>query len=390
MDWIGVASAPIKVMHVVPDLGPGGAGLGVQELARLLARSGQAEVRLCVLGHKQSRQDTDDACGVTYLGIANPTASLTALRQCVRRLSELVHREAVDIVHSHLLPADLVSAFAVAGARNILHTAHVRDTRTWLSSKQPRHIVKKWMFRVAFSMARTQFIAVSKDAAMFAARHFGIPAGRMRIVLNGIDAAPFAEFHARRRDWRSRSVVIGATGRLVPEKDHATLIAATARALRARHDVRLEIAGTGSRQANLIALAEAEGMGDRLVMRGHVSDMPDFYSGLDIFVLPSHSSEGLPRVLLEAMAAGLPVIATRTEGVGDVVVDGQNGLTVQKQNPDAMAAAMMRLIEDRELAQHLGENGRRRVLEHFTAERVAGDVARHYRWLIDHDGAAVA
>ncbi len=124
------------------------------------------------------------------------------------------------------------------------------------------------------------------------------------------------------------------------------------------------IIGGGRREAEMRQLAQELGLAGRVHFLGQRPDIPDLLGALDIFVLPSHS-EGVSLALLEAMAAGLPVIATAVGGLPEVVTDGVNGLLIPPQDPEALAQALARLLDDPALAKKLGENARRHVEEKF-------------------------
>ena len=117
----------------------------------------------------------------------------------------------------------------------------------------------------------------------------------------------------------------------------------------------MRLAGTGPLQDEVMEHAKRLGVSDHVEFCGHVTDVPSFLAGLDMFVLPSVSSEGLPLAVLEAMAMGLPIVATRIAGIPEVVEDGTNGFLVPPQAPAALADALQRCCEDVALRRRLGE-----------------------------------
>jgi glycosyltransferase involved in cell wall biosynthesis len=369
----------ITALHVVPDLAPGGAALGVCELVRRLARAHGVNASLCVLGTPVPTASVSSGIAVRYLCAPPPLSGPAALARCVAGLRTVIGEVAPGIVHSHLLPADLASALAVIGS-GAVHVAHVRDTRPWLVSRRPASVLKRLLLRTAIRLADTRFLAVSSDAAAHAMTHLGIAPSRMRVVLNGIDTTRLAAIERPRAP--SGTIVLGAAGRLVAEKGHDILIRAAGLLVRRGFDLRVEIAGSGSRLQPLIEIARREGLESRVTFHGQIGDMAAFYAGLDVFVLPSIESEGLSRALLEAMASGVPVVSTRSEGVGDVVLHRVNGLLVERSNPSDMAGAIGELIENRQLTEQLARAGRREVLDRFHADRVALDVRDIYRELL--------
>jgi glycosyltransferase involved in cell wall biosynthesis len=155
-------------------------------------------------------------------------------------------------------------------------------------------------------------------------------------------------------------------GRLSPEKDVATLLRATAIVVRREPSFRLLIAGDGPCAAELRDLAGALGVRGRVEFLGEVRDVPGLLRRAGVFVLPS-LSEGLALTVLEAMACGLPVVATKVGGTSEAVLEGETGLLVPAGDPRALADALLRVCRDATLARTLGAAGRARAHQHFDA-----------------------
>jgi glycosyltransferase involved in cell wall biosynthesis len=174
--------------------------------------------------------------------------------------------------------------------------------------------------------------------------------------------------------------VILAVGRLSREKGHADLVRALGR-LRASEpaiDFRLLVVGDGPEREAVETEARAQGVADRLIFAGHVSDVRPFYALADVLALPSHS-EGSPNVLLEAMAVGLPVAATSVGGVPEIVSDEESALLVAPHDAAALGAALARLLKDEELARRLAANARSLVAAHYTPDAYARSLIELYR-----------
>ena len=154
-------------------------------------------------------------------------------------------------------------------------------------------------------------------------------------------------------------------GRLAYPKDFVTLLAALARL---DADYRLSLVGDGPDAAEVAAALEAQGLSDRVELLGARENVSELLARADLFVLSSRS-EGFPVSILEAMAAGLPVVATDVGGVAEAVLDGETGILVPPADPEALAAALERLVDDVELRHHLGAAGRARALRLFDAPR---------------------
>jgi glycosyltransferase involved in cell wall biosynthesis len=179
--------------------------------------------------------------------------------------------------------------------------------------------------------------------------------------------------------------VVGMVARVAPAKDFATLARAAARVFAVRPDVRFLVVGDHSsaesyreHYALVRQMLCAEGVSDRFIFTGHRGDVARLVGALDAFVLSTHT-EGLPLVILEAMAQGKPVVATAVGGVPEVVADGETGLLHPPGDDARQAAHLLSLLGDEALAARLGVAGRRRVETDFTPERCAAEMARLYR-----------
>jgi glycosyltransferase involved in cell wall biosynthesis len=158
----------------------------------------------------------------------------------------------------------------------------------------------------------------------------------------------------------------------------------------ARHSAfRLLIAGDGGNRSELAALAESLSLGNRIEFLGDVSDVPALLRRASMFVLPS-LTEGLPLTVLEAMATGLPVIATRVGGTPEVVDDGTTGLLVDPREPEQMARAMMRIFECPELGRRLGDAAHLRVAEHFDVREMVSRYESLYEEVLGANRRAAA
>jgi len=163
-------------------------------------------------------------------------------------------------------------------------------------------------------------------------------------------------------------------------KGHKELLEAMA-GLKERYPVQALIVGGGRREDEIKVLAAGLGLAAQAHFLGQRQDVPDLLQAMDIFVLPSYS-EGVSLALLEAMAAGLPVIATAVGGTPEVVTDGVTGLLIPPRDAAALAGALERLLGDPAGARQLGENARRHVREHFSLERLGREINEIYQELV--------
>jgi glycosyltransferase involved in cell wall biosynthesis len=198
----------------------------------------------------------------------------------------------------------------------------------------------------------------------------GVKPRRCRLLENGIDTAEFTRRRSvadAKRDlgWPAERLLIGAVGRLSAEKGFDLLIRATAELLRTGLDAGLVIAGAGGQQAELQRLSSELGCDDRVRLLGYRQDPRDLYEALDLFALSS-LREGLPNVVLEALAMQVPVVATRVAGVPRLIRDGENGLLVEPGSVEQLTAGLRRGLGDPGLRQRLSTAGRRTVEEGYS------------------------
>ena len=228
-----------------------------------------------------------------------------------------------------------------------------------------------------------RIIAVGEDVRRALIDNEGFPPGRVEVVYNGVDTGAFAE-SARHREAVRREIGVGAgdfvlmqVARLDPIKDHATAVRAVGRAAERRGDVRLVIVGEGAEAGPIDDLIRGLGLGDHVLRLGVRSDVARLLGAADAVLLTSRS-EGIPLTLIEGMAAGLPVVATRVGGVPEVVAEGETGLLAPAGDADALAAHILRLADDRDLRERLGRAGRERARTSFDEGRMIAAYDRIY------------
>jgi glycosyltransferase involved in cell wall biosynthesis len=202
----------------------------------------------------------------------------------------------------------------------------------------------------------------------------GMSEERVYAVPNCIDPSPFLDDddrQAARADLglADEEVAVGTMAHFTPRKAHSDLLEAAALVAPQAPHVRWLWAGEGPLEARMRARARGLGLADRVCFLGYRSDAPRLHRAFDILALPS-LAEGLPLVVLEAMASARPCVVTNVSGNPEIVADGATGLLVPPRCPSAMGEALLALARDPDLRARMGEAGRRRVLERFTMERM--------------------
>jgi L-malate glycosyltransferase len=303
----------------------------------------------------------------------------------VRRLVGHFARHQVDILHTHNFKDNILGILSTlprGGCRRV-RTVHGRgEPFTGLAAWKMRlyrdvdHLFTRWLV--------DRIVAVSVDLENHLARSFG--AQRVMCIHNGIDCdqvqvtKPPTELR-QSLNLRAEDFVIGTMGRLVPVKGLETFLKA-ARIIRGRNkNAKFVIAGDGPLKRALQALASRYGLEQDVLFLGHRDDSYDVLAMVDLLVLPS-LSEGIPMVLLEALALARPVVASRVGGVPEVIADRVTGWLVTAGSEGELAEACMVLMDDHDLAERFGLAGRQRVRERFSVRYMAEQVADVYRSLL--------
>lgn len=286
----------------------------------------------------------------------------------VREVQRLCRAADADIVHIETPVTGGVPRLALGarlgGATSVIVTYQlVQTARLPLRSRIINRLAHRLLVR--------HTIAVSEGVAESLVTNAGLPRNSIEVIHNA--AAPYEEGEAGPPipDRSGREVWIGYFGRLAQEKGVDRLLDALSLLRQRCPDARAILVGGGYLRDELEAQATALDLDAIACFAGHRTDAREIMRRVDIVVLPS-LFEGLPLVLVEAMEAKRPVVATRIPGTSEVVADGVSGLLVPPGDPVALAEALARLIEDAELRDRMGENGFARFLEHFDAQRMIG------------------
>ncbi len=292
---------------------------------------------------------------------------------CGRKLAMLVRDENYALIHAHT-PRSLMVGMRAARLARVPLVYHVHSPAGRDSTRRVRNQINMWLERRAGHRA-ARLIAVSPSVRRYMIEQ-GFRASQVVCVPNGvpgIDAAP------RRRAPKSWTLGMAALFR--PRKGIETLLEALAAVRLAGGDVRLRAIGpfeTPEYEAEIRSHVERLGLEDAIDWTGFVTDIAAELARIDALVLPSLFGEGLPMVVLEAMAAAVPVIATSVEGVPEAVVSGENGLLVEPGDPAALAAAIESLVQAKHDYAELSRNAQRLHAELFSAEIMARNVADVY------------
>ena len=329
----------------------------------------------CVLLHPSVQTTSPLVEGARSLGVEHCNSETLVSFSGLARLPRLIRqlrRIRPTVVHVHLT-TPLACRFALIAAACARVPAVVATAHLYIDVSSKRVVAQQRVLATVVD----RYIAVSKHMGARLRDRLGVPANKIRTVPNGVQLERFER--RSRNGLRDRLTggadvpVILTVARLHVQKGISFLLDAA----REVPDALFAIAGDGPQRAALEQEVRARGLSERVRFLGFRNDIPDLLANSDVLVLPS-LYEGMPVSVLEAMAAGKPVVATLIGGTDEAVVDGHTGFLVPPGDAPALAAAIRRVIHDRALAERLGANGRARVAAQFTAQMMTEGVADVY------------
>jgi len=303
--------------------------------------------------------------------------------QSALALRKLIRAQDVRLIHSNT--SHILDGSFAAHLTGIPHVWHIREIHTGLS--QVGRLLSRWI-----DAASSAIFSVSQASqeAFFPGRKGDT---KLHIIYDGIDVT---QFHPERLGDSVRAEfnlvpdipLCGVVGRIAHWKGHRTFIDAAALVLQKYPEARFMIVGdavTPSDQVlkqELLSHIHQLGLEEAIIFTGLRQDVPDIMAALNVHVLPSEMPEPWGLVVLEAMATGRPVIATRQGGPLEMVIEGKTGYLVPPSDPEALARALLTLFDNPEQAQAMGRAGRARCVSQFTLERAARDVMARYESLL--------
>ncbi len=319
----------------------------------------------------------------TMAGLGREIAPLQDLR-ALFGLVRLIRAWRPEIVHTHTAKAGLLGRLAAraAGVPTVVHTFHGHVLRGYFSPPQQAFFRGLEAF---LAKAADALVAVS-DAVKRDLVELGVaPERKIRVIPLGLELAALAGELPRGTLRREAGIaadapLIGVVGRLVPIKDVPTFLEAARRVRERRPDARFAIVGDGEERAALEAQCRALGLADSSHFFGWRRDLAQVYGDLDVVVNASRN-EGTPVALIEALAAARPVVATAVGGTPDLLGRNERGLLVPPGQPEALAAAVVDVLEGSEAARRRAQAGREHVVAQHSSERLFRDMHALYREL---------
>jgi sugar transferase (PEP-CTERM/EpsH1 system associated) len=364
------SSPPIRIMHVVESLAVGGAERVVVEMVN--RASNRFSPFICCF--------TD--IGLLAQSLTRDSASVFCMHKkegndysIPFRLAKLLKDQNISVLQSHGWNTFCESALAAKIARvpAFVHIDHGRVLAPAVPTLKQRTKARiRRLVERTLCAGTDQIVAVSEDLKHLIATDFGIKQNAIKVIINGVDVAEESPLEARRLrascNGSSEKLLLCSVGRLAPVKDHKTLLNAMNEVRSAIPDARLVILGDGPEREALTQHALNLGLQRSVDFLGDVGDVTSWLHKSDVFV-QSSLFEGTSIAILEAMASGLPVIATSVGGNLALLKNEINGILVPPANPHLLAEQIIRLSKDRELRLHLGEEAHRNVKCNFSADQ---------------------
>jgi len=361
----------VTIAHLIEMDGPGGAERLVALLAGAVSDGGARSIAFLPEGGEGwlTRE-------LRLVGITVEHVPVDTHRRTIAALESGFRRHDVAVAHSHEFAMGICGT--VAARRT--GSGHV------ITMHGGRHYASSWHRRLALRLAATHsgaMVAVCREAADALQRDLWLPRRRVLTIPNGVFPPDVTNPAPLRADLglAEQDVLVVAVGNLYPVKGHRYLIEALG-LLRERHpQLHVALVGRGELHGPLTTLARAHGVGDRVHLLGFRPDVGSVLAAADVFAMPS-LSEGLPLALLEAMRAGLPIVATDVGGIRSALADGEAGLLVPPANPHAFADALARIIAEPGLAPLLGARAESVGEAEFDFQHTADSYASLYATLL--------
>jgi glycosyltransferase involved in cell wall biosynthesis len=384
---------PISIGFVVNNLDVGGLEKLVVSLLNSLDRDRFKPHLICLDGAGKMAADVDlpeenrlvlerkDGIRLPFLGVSVDPSRLYKIRR-------FVQAKQIAVLHAHNIGPLIYAGVATRIIPMRRRPQVVYSDHNQLFSMTPSRARRaRWYLKLA-----DQIVAVSENLQRTLTEDLQAPAGRVRVLYNGVDSLKFA--HVDRYKVRRElgiaddEFVVGSAVVLSQHKGMSYLLDAIPAVLAQAPTTRFVIAGDGPIRASLEEKARVLGFGDRLIFIGHRTDIPDVVSAFDAYVLPS-LTEGLPLSLLEALAAGNPIVCTRVGGNPEIVEDGVNGYLVPPGDSAALTDAILRLGADPEFRAVVRERNMKKFSERFTLRSMVDGHTRLFGDLAARVAAAV-
>ena len=378
---------PVRVLHVLSRFAMGGMERIVLQLTQNL-NGGIFEHRIAALRGRDPNMDSSLAPGGQLVIDGNGDTGFEFL---VFRLARAMRVFRPHIVHSRNWGAiESIPAARLAGVAVTVHTEHGYELDMLEGLPLRRRAFRRFVYGMTDAVT-----TVTQDLRDFHARQAWVSAERIRVIPDGVDTDRFCPRPKERAEFRSKfglpesRFLVGTVGRLVPIKDHYTMLRAVQILALRSVDIQAVVVGSGAESERLHRFAEnSPPLADRVTFVGSSEEIPGLLNAMDAFALPS-ISEGMCNSLLEAMSVGLPVIATRVGGNPEVIEEGTTGWLFEPGDADRLASLLTSLIAAPDRCRATGLAARQRVIERFSLKCMLQNYTDLYLELARRRGIAI-
>jgi len=369
----------IKVLHIIPNFGTGGAERFVVDLLENTDRKKFDVAAVSLYGETGTILEKEIRSKNLKVYYLDKHRGLDL--SMIPKLYRLIKHCRPDVVHSHryvLRYALWPSIFCNVPVR--VHTFHsiAQKEVDW---------VGKLIHKIAFTFGGVVPVSISEEVADSVRLVYGAKL-QSPVIFNGVDTKRFACSNCKKEKQEGGEIILLHVGRFSPSKNHKLLIEAFSYALNQNPNLRLWLVGDGELRPSIEEMVQKLGLGDRIRFLGIRSDVHKLLEQADVFVLSS-DWEGMPLSILEAMAAGKPVVATSVGGVPELVENGLTGLLVPPDDANALAEALLLLAKEPELRQVMGQNGQKKAIDCFDISRTAREYEALYCRLLEERKGAI-
>jgi L-malate glycosyltransferase len=384
----GSRTPPLRILHVIDGLAVGGAQSALLGIVHLSDKT-RFESSVGIAGswydeHLVEKVRTDASAFFVF-----GARGLWDLRG-VARILRAIRGHGIDVVHTHLVLADVHAGLAARLARvpAVSMLQNVADDRR--NHPRPRRVLGY----LATRFLAKSLIAVSDEVKQTHVEALGIPPERVHVIRN-VPIAPFLLPDGFDRSQKRTALgiadgrpVVSSVARLVKQKDPVTLLRALPPVLAEFPDAVILIAGDGELRGSLTELSKRLRIEHSVRFLGVRADAAELIAASDVFCNLTHEFEGLPVAVADAMSLGVPVVATRTPGLEEILVHEQSAILVPPHDPNAVAAGVLELLRSRDVRVRLAAEGRRRARELLDHERWIGQIEEVYVTLAGRAGRA--
>jgi len=355
----------MNVLQILPELNVGGVETGVIDLAKHLTLNNH---KVIVVSSGGKLLIDLDKAGIKHYEIDVQRKSLFGIISAVPKLVKIIKDEKIQIVHARSRVPALIAFLASLRVPVVfITTCH--------------GYYKKHLFSRVMGLGK-YVICPSNIIASHMVSDFGVKRENIKIINRGVDLTRFEFISPDQKD--RKDFTMGIIGRLTPLKGHAYFLKAASKLVKFIPNLRVWIVGDASRNRQeykdeLKLLCRRLGIFDNVDFLGHQKDINSILSRMNCLVLSTVTEEAFGRVIIEAQAAGVPVVATRVGGVIDIIEDGKTGILVSPADADAISDAVKRIYDDEQLAKDLAENGRKGLESRFNLDRMYHETFSVYR-----------